>query len=172
MAHARQQRVLPGQLQQLIARRHQLGVAEPGVVFQLHIEAGGVAEAGDRRRAAGDHPRFVNLVECQRGAIDDVERTVGARGAQIPVFQSHEQARHVLAVAAGAGADDGEHRHHILFLFGQEILLDLSTTLEVCCRVEPAGSCTCTVKIPRSSCGRNEVGSLMNSSAMPPSNSR
>ena len=125
MAHARQRRIRCRHLQQFIAHRHQRGVADTGVILQLQIKTRGAAHAGNRWRAAGDNAALFDVAEGFGGAFDNGERGAIRAGARLPVFQTHEQARHVLTVAARPRADSGEHRQHILFLLGHIVALDL-----------------------------------------------
>ena len=125
MPDAGQQRIFPGQLKQRIARRHQRIVPLPGMILQLHIEACRTAEAADRRRAAGDNPRFVNLIKRFGGAFNNGKGGAGLRVALVPVFETNEHAGHVLPIAAGAGANGSEHRLDVLLLVIEKVIFRL-----------------------------------------------
>ncbi len=98
---------------------------KPGVILKLHIKPGGAAKAADGRRAAREHARLFNMAKSLRGALNDGIRAAGVRVAILPRIQAHKHARHVLAVAAGAGADGREHRGDVGFFFLKEIALHL-----------------------------------------------
>ena len=125
MADPGQQRVFAGQLKQRIACRHQRIVPLTGVILKLHIEACRTAEAADGRRAAGDDPRFVDLIKRFGGAFNNGKGGAGFRVALVPVFETHKHAGHVLPVAAGAGANGSEHRLDVLLLVIEEVIFRL-----------------------------------------------
>src|SRR5205085_2040628 len=84
--------------QELIARLHQLVVAEAANILEHEVEAGSGAEAADRRRIDRDDGRVLVRGEMRVQAVD--ERLRGEiRGATLaPVLQSHEY--HGLALTA------------------------------------------------------------------------
>ncbi len=97
----------------------------PGMILQFHIEARRAPHSAYGRRAAGEHSGFFDLLKGFGRTFDNRKRTAGFGIALVPVFQADKHPRHVLAVAARAGAHGGENRHHIVFLLGEEILLHL-----------------------------------------------
>ena len=125
MAHAGQLRIVGGQLQKGVAGGHQRVVAVAGVVLKLHIEAGGAAQPADGRRAAGKDARLFNLVKGFGRPFDNGKGGAAGGVPLLPVLQAHEHSRHVLAVAAGAGADGGEHRFDVGLLVLKEVVFGL-----------------------------------------------
>lgn len=73
---------------------------------------------------------FFYFVKRFGRAFDDSERGTGCRIALVPVLQANEHTRYVLSVAAGAGADGGEHRFDVLFFVFQEIVFRLLDHLQ------------------------------------------
>ena len=105
-------------------------MARAGVILQLHIKPGGTAQAADRGRAAGKDARLFNAGKRFGRAFNDGERGSRSGIAFVPVFQADKHAGDVLPVAARAGADGREDRNNVIFLFGEEVLLNVLNHLQ------------------------------------------
>ena len=71
-------RVLAGQVEELVAGREQRVVAEASPVLELQLEAGGVAQLGDRRRREDEDVRLLDPGEGLLGAGRHACRREGA----------------------------------------------------------------------------------------------
>ena len=84
----------------------------PAAILELQLEAGDVAELGDRRRRGREHDRLLDLRErcvVARAATACADEL--ARLALVPVACSlHERGARVLAATAEAEAGDRQHR--------------------------------------------------------------
>ena len=113
LAHLREQRILARRGEQLVARRHQRLVAEIAAIFELHFEAGGVAEFAHRRRQQREDLRVANLRKRLDRAPDDRLRAVDLAGSLVPVGEVDERLAGVLTLTGKAEAGDDEYRVHV-----------------------------------------------------------
>ena len=98
---------------QLVARLHELVVAETGLVLQFKIEAGRNAQFGNRRRVDGIDDGVLDLAQGHEGAADDRVHAVLRAVALAPVFQMNEGERGVLPLAVEAETGHVHHARHL-----------------------------------------------------------
>ncbi len=88
-AHGAEDLALRSFGQELVARLHQLRVADTAAVLKEHVEAGGVTQFKHRWRGEGEHHRIAEGEEVLLGALGQGEHAVFLR-AFIPGFEHDE----------------------------------------------------------------------------------
>ncbi len=122
-AHADDEGIFRGHLQQLISGRQKFGMAEPGQVLQLHIEAGRVAQFADRRGIQRVNNGVFDGGKSAKSAGNHRLHGVFSAFAVAPIFEPAEGERRVLSTAIEAETGDGDETLDFGLL--QKIFLDL-----------------------------------------------
>ena len=116
--------------QQLIARRHQIGMALPGPRLKVEIKPRHVAQFDHRRRHHREYHRIADLAEGAKGAPGKRLHTLARLSPIFPILELDKGQTHVLPIARKAEPHDAEQGvHDIGFLF-EVIILDLLDHLQ------------------------------------------
>ena len=121
-AYRHQQRMLVGQLQELVTCGHEPLMAKTDVVLQEEVEAHGVTHFQNGWRREHHDLSVLDLVEALLRPLGQAEYILTVLAAQGPVLQLHKGRTGVLATTGKVEAADGLRRGDDVGLFLQQIV--------------------------------------------------
>ena len=141
-AHRDQFRIFHRHAEELIARLHQLVVAQSAAILELEVEAVRLPQLHHRRRREGKGHPVPNLRESPHRPTGHGRRFQIGDCAFLPVLEPDKGQSHVLAATGKAETGTVMRDSTVLVSFSRKCFSTCLITSRVRSWVAPAGNCT------------------------------